>query len=109
MRAGGFMLGLVLLACVGGCQHAGTASSKAGAYGPATLFLASSAKKPDFESEIKPIFQTRCQPCHFPGGQVYDRMPFDKPETITRLGEKLFTRIKDKQEQRLIREFLSER
>ena len=61
-----------------------------------------------FETEIKPIFQARCQPCHFQGGKVYDKMPFDKPETITRLGEKLFTRIKDKEEQRLIREFLAQ-
>jgi len=35
-------------------------------------------------------------------------MPFDKPETITRLGTRLFTRIKDEKEQRLIREFLAQ-
>lgn len=65
------------------------------------------AKKPDFDSEIKPIFQTRCQPRHFAGGKVYDKLPFDKPETITKLGAKIFTRIKDEKEQRLIREFLA--
>ena len=64
--------------------------------------------KPNFETEIKPIFQAKCQPCHFQGGKVYDKMPFDKPETITRLGTKLFTRIKDEKEQRLIREFLDQ-
>ena len=62
--------------------------------------------KPNFDSEIKPIFQARCQPCHFPGGKVYDKLPFDKPETITKLGTKLFTRIKDEKEQQKIREFL---
>ena len=66
------------------------------------------AVKHDFEREIKPILQARCQPCHFQGGKVYDRMPFDKPETITRLGTRLFTRIKDEKEQKLIREFLAE-
>jgi hypothetical protein len=70
--------------------------------------LAGSPIKHDFEKEIKPIFQASCQPCHFQGGQVYDRMPFDKPETITKLGTKLFTRIKDEKEQKLIREFLAE-
>jgi hypothetical protein len=65
-------------------------------------------KKVDFNSEIKPIFQARCQPCHFQGGQVYDQMPFDKPETITRLGTKLFTRIKDEKERSVIREFLDQ-
>src|SRR5262245_20786078 len=64
--------------------------------------------KPNFDSDIKPILQARCQPCHFQGGKVYDKMPFDKPETITRLGTKLFTRIKDEKEQRLIREFLEQ-
>ena len=66
------------------------------------------ARKVDFNTEIKPIFQARCQPCHFQGGKVYNEMPFDKPETITRLGTKLFTRIKDEKEQRLIREFLDQ-
>jgi hypothetical protein len=69
---------------------------------------AASPVKHDFEREIKPIFQARCQPCHFQGGKVYDRMPFDKPATITRLGTKLFTRIKDEKEQKLIREFLAD-
>jgi hypothetical protein len=65
--------------------------------------------KPDFDGEIEPIFQARCQPCHFPGGKVYDKMPFDKAETITRLGTKLFTRIKDEKEQQKIREFLEQK
>lgn len=69
--------------------------------------VAVTAKKPDFATEIKPILQSRCQPCHFQGGKVYDRLPFDRPETIKKLGEKLFTRIKDEKEQRLIREFLA--
>ena len=65
-------------------------------------------RKVDFNTEIKPIFQARCQPCHFQGGKVYEKMPFDKAETITRLGTKLFTRIKDQKEQALIREFLDQ-
>src|SRR5436190_24212205 len=65
-------------------------------------------KRPDFETNVKPIFQAGCQPCHFQGGQVYDKMPFDKPETITRLGTKLFTRIKDEKERAVIREFLGQ-
>src|SRR5262245_8577513 len=74
---------------------------------PATSSSTSSTKH-DFDAEIKPIFQARCQPCHFQGGKVYDKLPFDKPETISKLGTKLFTRIKDEKEQKLIREFLAE-
>ncbi|HYX29377.1 MAG TPA: hypothetical protein VE863_12505 [Pyrinomonadaceae bacterium] len=65
-------------------------------------------KKPDFDTEIKPIFQARCQPCHFQGGKVYEKLPFDKAETITKLGTKLFTRIKDEKERALIREYLAQ-
>ena len=62
--------------------------------------------KPDFEKEVKPIFQSQCMPCHFQGGKVYDQMPFDKPETIKRLGTKLFTRIKDEKQRAIIKAFL---
>jgi hypothetical protein len=74
----------------------------------AAASLPTNTNKPDFESDVKPILQAKCQPCHFAGGKVYDQMPFDKPETITRLGTKLFTRIKDEKEQAIIREFLGQ-
>ena len=66
------------------------------------------AERPTFASDIRPILESSCQPCHFQGGQMYDKLPFDKPETITKLGTKLFTRIKNEDQQRVIREFLSE-
>jgi hypothetical protein len=47
-------------------------------------------------------------PCHFTGGQVYDRLPFDRPETIRKLGTKLFTRIKEEDNRRLIEDFLAQ-
>src|ERR1700716_821871 len=101
---------LVLFGAFGlvGCQSVKPATFSGSTQTFASSPLAGATKKPDFEKEIKPIFQARCQPCHFQGGQVYDKMPFDKAETITRLGTKLFTRIKDEKEQRLIREFLAE-
>ena len=108
MRASILMLALLLIVGIVACHHPGRAGSTIAAHNFATLSFASIAKKPDFDTQIKPILQSRCMPCHFQGGKVYDKMPFDKPETITRLGEKLFTRIKDKEEQRLIREFLSQ-
>src|SRR5215471_14073011 len=87
-----------------GCQ---LAKSQVHMESPAKLDPAP-GKKLDFDADIKPIFQARCQPCHFQGGQVYTKLPFDKPETITRLGTKLFTRIKDEKERALIREFLAQ-
>ena len=62
----------------------------------------------DFATQIKPIFEAKCQPCHFNGGTMYKRLPFDRPETIKTLGTKLFTRIKDENQRALIRNFLSQ-
>src|SRR5436309_3915374 len=52
------------------------------------------ARPIDFARDVRPIVD-RCQPCHFTGGKMYDKLPFDRSETIVRLGPKLFTRIKD--------------
>jgi hypothetical protein len=60
----------------------------------------------DFDRQVKPIFQSKCMPCHFSGGQMYERLPFDKPETIRKLGTRLFTRIKDENDRKLIDEFI---
>jgi hypothetical protein len=108
MRMALLMLVLFLALGIKVCQRAQPTAFGGGTKAFASSRLTDTAKKPDFNTEIKPIFQARCQPCHFSGGQVYDKMPFDKPETITRLGTKLFTRIKDEKGQRLIREFLAQ-
>ena len=69
---------------------------------------AAPAKPVDFARDIRPILEGHCQPCHFTGGKMYARMPFDRPQTIVTLGEKLFTRIRDEKEQRLLRSFLAQ-
>ena len=66
-------------------------------------------KSADFARDVRPILERRCQPCHFEGGKMYERLPFDRPETISKLGEKLFTRIKAPDEQKVIRAFLAQR
>jgi hypothetical protein len=63
----------------------------------------------DFQTQIRPILEARCRPCHFEGGTMHERLPFDRPETIHTLGEKLFTRIQEEQEQTLLRSFLAQR
>ena len=63
----------------------------------------------DFDTQIKPILQQKCQPCHFTGGTQYARLPFDRPETIQKLGTRLFTRLKEEKEQELIRQFLAQK
>lgn len=61
----------------------------------------------EFARDVRPILERRCQPCHFTGGKMYEKLPFDRAATIDHLGTRLFTRIKDKQEQEIIRGYLS--
>ena|ERR1044071_8084564 len=70
----------------------------------------SSSKPPrvDFDSQVKPILQSKCMPCHFNGGKMYESLPFDRPETIRKLGAKLFTRINDENHRRVINDFLAQ-
>ena len=71
------------------------------------LRLAISTQPEVKKPEAMAILERKCQPCHFAGGKMYAKLPFDKPETIHKLGEKLFTRIKDRHEQEVIRAFLA--
>lgn len=66
------------------------------------------ARPVDFETQIRPILNARCQPCHFAGGKMYEKLPFDRPQTIHKLGEKMFTRIRDPKEQAVLRAFLAQ-
>ncbi|HEV7768459.1 MAG TPA: hypothetical protein VGQ76_25900 [Thermoanaerobaculia bacterium] len=61
----------------------------------------------EFGRDVQPILEKRCQPCHFPGGKMHAQLPFDKAETVDKLGTKLFTRIKKDDEQAIIRAFLA--
>jgi hypothetical protein len=69
-------------------------------------FVRPAPQPPSFEADIKPIL-SRCTPCHFAGGKMYDKLPFDRPETVVKLGERLFTRIRKEEERAKIRQFLA--
>jgi len=69
-------------------------------------FVRAAPKPPSFEADVKPILQ-RCTPCHFAGGKMYEKLPFDRPATVVKLGERLFTRIQKDEERATIRRFLA--
>lgn len=58
-----------------------------------------------FAKQIQPILQTHCNPCHFPGGKMYEKMPFDQAKTILEHPEGVLKRFKDEQENKLIQQF----
>jgi hypothetical protein len=54
----------------------------------------SPVKDPTFRKDIAPMLKSSCAPCHFKDGQVFDRYPFDKYETVRKLGLRLNSRLK---------------
>lgn len=63
-------------------------------------------KKIDFDKEVLPVLVKNCSPCHFTGGKMYERMPFDKDTTIINHGDKILKRIKNNEENTLLKSFL---
>ena len=61
-----------------------------------------------FTLQIQPILVNHCSPCHFTGGKMYEKMPFDKGETIIKHEAGLLRRIKDEKEKAIIQKFISE-
>ena len=47
-----------------------------------------------FSKDVQPILVKKCSPCHFPGGKMYVRMPFDKDTTIINHEAGILKRIK---------------
>ncbi|HYH85025.1 MAG TPA: hypothetical protein VEX60_06045 [Pyrinomonadaceae bacterium] len=114
MKVGALILALMLVAVSHACGRAKLSAlapvvSGLSAHKPATEASPTpTPEKIDFAKQVRPILESRCTPCHFAGGKMYQHLPFDRAETIKLLGEKLFSRIKDEKEQHLIREFLSQ-
>jgi hypothetical protein len=61
-----------------------------------------------FEKEIKPIMIKNCSPCHFPGGKLYERLPFDKDTTIINHSAGILKRIKKEEENELLKKFIAQ-
>ena len=57
---------------------------------------ASQSKPVTFTGDIAPLLNEKCQPCHFKGGKVFDRLPFDQYKTVARVASRLNTRLKGK-------------
>jgi len=62
----------------------------------------------DFAAQVLPLLQQKCSPCHFQGGRMYGRLPFDQEGTIRVLGTQMFSRLRDPLDQELIRTWLEQ-
>ena len=61
-----------------------------------------------FSSQVKPIFVKNCSPCHFPGGKMYQRLPFDQDTTIINHETGILIRIKAAEEIKIIKNFIQQ-
>ena len=113
MRVCVLILALALFSGYEACSRAGRDAAPV-AYGLSAPHSATpnasetSSARIDFATQVRPLLESKCTPCHFAGGTMYERLPFDRADTIKTLGAKLFTRIKDEKEQSIIREFLKQ-
>ena len=104
------LLFVVVLLILGGYGLVRWRTNAHTATSPLRVIASASAAAPakvDFASEVRPILN-RCTPCHFNGGTMYEKLPFDRPDTVRKLGEKLFSRIQAENERKIIREFLAQ-
>ena len=62
----------------------------------------------NYKTQVLPILQKKCTPCHFPGGKMYERMPFDNSQTIVGHEAGVLKRFKDEQEIALIKQFIQQ-
>jgi hypothetical protein len=76
--------------------------------GTPEITTADTVKRISFESEVEPILRARCVPCHFPGGKMFERMPFDQPATVLDHKDGILKRIKDETEAKKILDFIDQ-
>ena len=63
----------------------------------------------NFTAQIQPILQKNCSPCHFTGGKMYERMPFDASQTLLSHKEGILKRIKQEEENGLLKKYIDQR
>jgi len=62
---------------------------------PPTPVPATPTAVPDlFATRVRPIVQSRCAPCHEPGGKMYTRLPFDDPKVLSSHSDGVLRRLK---------------
>jgi hypothetical protein len=62
----------------------------------------------NFKTMIQPIFEEHCSPCHFPGGKMYEKLPFDQGGTIINHQTGILRRIKGEDDLRVIKQYLEQ-
>ena len=59
----------------------------------------------NFKTQVQPVMEKNCSPCHFPGGKLYQKLPFDNGEIIIAHKAAILKRIKNDEEVNMIRRY----
>jgi hypothetical protein len=59
-----------------------------------------------FANQVQPVLIKNCSPCHFPGGKMYERLPFDKEITLTNNADKILKRVEKDEKKAIVKEFI---
>ncbi|HEY3429127.1 MAG TPA: hypothetical protein VGK39_00535 [Cyclobacteriaceae bacterium] len=87
------MLSLLVMKIAMSCRHDSQAIAT---MQPVTLIVQQDTVQGIlFDRDILPLLQVKCSPCHFEGGKMYQRMPFDNPKTIEGHREGVVKRFKE--------------
>ena len=97
---------LLLVVCSAGLYFCNVKAEKKGKEIKKTASAASDTI--NYTAQVLPILQKKCTPCHFPGGKMYERMPFDNSQTIISHEAGVLKRFKDEQEIALIKQFIEQ-
>jgi len=62
----------------------------------------------NFITQLQPILQKNCSPCHFIGGKMYEKMPFDQGETIISHEACISKRFKNENELTILKQFIQQ-
>lgn len=60
----------------------------------------------DFKTQVQPVLQNNCSPCHFPGGKLYEKLPFDEGGTIISHKTGILKRFKKEEDLKLLRQYI---
>jgi hypothetical protein len=75
---------------------------------PAAMVAAVSAPASGevFEQRIRPLLARTCTPCHVPGGKMYERLPFDKPDVVRSNQDSILKRLKIPEDRQTLLDWL---
>lgn len=61
-----------------------------------------------FKAELMPLLQKKCSPCHFAGGKMYAKMPFDRSATIAIHSAGMLKRLNDDNDKKVLEKYIRE-